>query len=77
MIFFKKDGEKVEPMTDHELSHLAPGRVDYDKLYILLRLGEKYFHQGTVWIFVPQGTQPFCWYGRRDKTEDRGPVEWE
>lgn len=37
MIFFNKEGEKVEPMTDQELSHLAPGRVDYDKLYILLR----------------------------------------
>ena len=38
MLFFDKEGKKVEPMTDQELSHLAPGRVDYDKLLILLRL---------------------------------------
>ena len=38
MLFFNKEGETVDPMTDEELSHLAPGRVDYDKLLILLRL---------------------------------------
>ena len=38
MLFFDKEGRKVEPMTEEELSHLAPGRVDYDKLLILLRL---------------------------------------
>ena len=38
MLFFDKEGKKVEPMTEEELSHLAPGRVDYDKLLILLRL---------------------------------------
>jgi len=37
MLFFDKKGKKVEPMTDEELSHLAPGRVDYDKLHILHR----------------------------------------
>ena len=48
MIFFKKDGEKVEPMTDHELAHLAPGRVDFDQLFILHRFEKFTFFISTI-----------------------------
>ena len=46
MLFFDKEGKKVESMTDKKLSHLAPGRVDYDMVCILHR-------SETLLLFCP------------------------
>merc|ERR1712105_302908 len=37
MLFFDKDSGEIERRSDEDLEHLAPGRVDFDKLYVLLR----------------------------------------
>ena len=37
MLFFDKETGEIERRSDEDLEHLAPGRVDFDKLYVLLR----------------------------------------